>query len=109
MRLINAEALKKAFKEKCCGECVNCGLSCDLIDNAPTVEIFCHYQYDGEVKEPCVEAPCPNYERPRGEWLRTELNEVVCSRCGGVRRDTRTKHLNFCNRCGAQMSEEVQV
>lgn len=33
MRLIDADALKEAFKKKCC-----CEISLDLIDNAPTVK-----------------------------------------------------------------------
>ena len=62
------------------------------IDNAPTFELFCHYQYDGEVKEPCVEGPCP-HERPQGEWIpvserlpeekinpyTTDFDEVLCT------------------------------
>ena len=43
VRPIDANALKEAFKEECCGCCENCshcmtGLNCELIDNAPTVE-----------------------------------------------------------------------
>lgn len=35
-------------------------------DNAPTVEHICPYLSDGEVKQPCIQAPC---ERPKGEWI----------------------------------------
>ena len=44
--------------------------------------------------------------RPQGEWVKNEINEVVCSRCGETRRDTRTNHLNFCNHCGANMRKD---
>ena len=62
-RLIDADALK----EKICRSDVSTREKIsNIIDNAPTVELFCHYQYDGEVKEPCVEGPCP-HERPQGK------------------------------------------
>ena len=67
MRLIDADALKELpFHRLTHTDWGETCVSFEEIDNAPTVEIFCHYQYDGEVKEPCVEAPCPNCERPQG-------------------------------------------
>lgn len=48
----------------------------ELIDNAPTVELFCHYQYDGEVKEPCVESPCP-HERPQDKQRGTDVISYI--------------------------------
>ena len=38
----------------------------DIIDNAPTVELFCPYLSDEEIKQPCLEGPC---KRPQGEWI----------------------------------------
>ena len=40
----------------------------EAIDNAPTVELFCSYLSDGEVRQPCVEGPCED-ERPQDEWI----------------------------------------
>lgn len=46
----------------------------------------------------------PYDERPQGEW-KTNLTtgDIFCSCCKEVRRDTRIKHINFCNSCGADM------
>jgi len=69
--LISRSELKKAIEQ---GE----GFSWDslgkddlcvrkkYIDNAPTVELFCAYLSDGEVRQPCLEAPC-KHERPQEE------------------------------------------
>lgn len=43
-----------------------------ICDNAPTVELFCSYLSDGEVKQPCVEAPC-NHE--------TQKYDDLCETC----------------------------
>lgn len=43
------------------------------------------------------------YERPQGEWITDDNRNVVCSYCGGIRRDCRIDHIEFCNRCGAEM------
>ena len=43
-------------------------------------------------------------ERPHGEWIVDKrTRDVVCSKCGQSRRDTRTTHIFFCNHCGADM------
>ena len=98
MDLIDREALKKEFCKDIMG-----GLNWErIIDNAPTVEIFCHYQYDGEVKEPCVEAPCLNCERPHGKWLTETIDGFVrCSECKWVD----ILNYKFCPNCGADMRE----
>ena len=70
VRLIDANALIKEFERLGYTYRVT-----SIIDNSPTVELFCHYQYDGEVKEPCVESPC-SHERPKGDlWhpIKTRL------------------------------------
>ena len=93
IRLIDANALKEAFRENCAEECAICSYAyttidgdnlCQLIDNASTVELFCHYQYDGEVKEPCVEAPCPNCERPQDKKRGTDVISYIDGLIDGV-------------------------
>ena len=78
MRLIDADALKEAFKKKCC-----CEISLDLIDNAPTVE------------------------RPHGKWLPNYISQFTnpgrsCSLCN----KTVEFSENFCPNCGADMRGE---
>ena len=46
------------------------------IDNAPTVELFCSYLSDGEVRQPCVEAPC-KHERPTGECSNCDYRKFI--------------------------------
>ena len=108
--LISREALKESFRNNCIHNCYYCNLSkwdnkgaccnCGLIDNAPTVELFCSYLSDGEVRQPCVEAPC-EHERPQGKWLIEGGNTLhyVCSECGCAG-DVWDK---FCKHCGAKM------
>ena len=106
MRLIDADALKGVVFSKSDNpedKWDTMGVL-NLINNAPTVEIFCHYQYDGEVKEPCVEAPCPNYKRPTGEWIcpNCELydndNPDYCQYAGGF--------TMGCNKCHYFVNKE---
>ena len=42
-------------------------------------------------------------ERPQGEWIEDDNHNIFCPFCGGIRRDCRIDHINFCNRCGADM------
>lgn len=77
-RLIDAEDIAFAIEEnsiKMNGKQV-IEVSCAkaLIDFAPTVELFCSYLSDGEVRQPCVESPC-NHERPQGKRAGTPLEE----------------------------------
>lgn len=79
-----------------------------FINNAPTVELFCAYLSDGEVRQPCVEAPC-KHERPQGEWIENSLTiekTLNCSICGAKPRQSVYGyyfHDNFCPECGADM------
>lgn len=41
----------------------------------------------------------------QGMWL-PAYGDLYCSQCREVLRDYRTKHLNFCNCCGAAMKRE---
>lgn len=68
-----------------------------LIDNAPTIEFDIERAYkDIRLLEKCN-------ERPKGEWITNEQHNTVCSICGGIRRDNRFDHIDFCNKCGADM------
>lgn len=105
--LISREALKKAFKNK--GEGVfKLSRVNDIIDNAPTVELFCSYLSDGEVRQPCVESPC-KHERPQGEWVvvgRAAYGyvDIECPCCKYLREDIQADSKpNFCESCGADM------
>jgi len=36
-------------------------------------------------------------------WTKDAVGSIVCSKCGGIRKDNRIGHINFCNCCGAKM------
>ena len=86
----------------------------DCIDNAPKVELFCSYLSDGEVKQPCVEAPC-KHEQPNGHWIENDYQPYdydtvfKCSICGKeiyVPDHIASKvfeHDKYCFNCGAKM------
>lgn len=94
----------------------------NIIDNAPTVEpqkvLVANVTFDQDKLEQIVrdrviepikngELVLQTDERPHGKWVvDMHTREVVCSNCGQSRRDTRTKHVFFCNHCGADMREE---
>lgn len=87
MRLIDADALKKAFKKSPFVNEVHLYYARQLISLAPTVE-----------------------ERPHGEWVQDGTNErgetyYHCSKCGAVDKMDGTQWLNFCWNCGADMKE----
>jgi hypothetical protein len=108
MRRIDADELIKAIEQ---GE----GFSWDshdkddlcvrkkYIDNAPTVELFCSYLSDGEVRQPCLESPC-KHERPHGKWVYKNDNFLIptgyweCSVCGIGKQLVES---NFCPYCGS--------
>lgn len=121
MRLIDADALKKALKSNCdlCHDkntnwCENC---CphndfeDLIDNAPTVEP--EKAKEGEL----VKAYTKGYdagveiartERPQGEWVIDDWSKIIeCNKCRGQAPIDITSgeqyRSNFCPICGADM------
>lgn len=84
------------------------------IDNAPTVELFCSYLSDGEVRQPCVEGPCEQ-ERQQGEWMYNDYGNGCgnwhCSKCDHIPYYA-TKYmrfLNFCPNCGADMRGVTNV
>ena len=112
--LISRSELKSVLENECfwcanrdepcdkpCWHCIN-----EKIDNAPTVELFCAYLSDGEVRQPCVEAPC-KHERPQGEWIDT-ASGYKCSVCGEENDYAYDEYKHkftdyFCPNCGAKM------
>ena len=128
MRLIDADALKEDFKarlekaknwkenalnnsddELVIRATATIDFICEVImtiNNSPTVELFCSYLSDGEVRQPCVEAPCKR-ERMQGEWIKWNFKtfgamgdwEYKCSNCEKVYGG----EYNFCPNCGARM------
>ena len=89
MKLIDGDKLLKTFKEECIGNCADCkhqcfgggSTYCELIVISPTVE-----------------------ERIQGNWkMNMTTGDIFCPFCKEVRRDTRIRHVNFCNCCGAKM------
>lgn len=81
----------------------------NAINNAPTVELFCSYLSDGEVKQPCVEAPC-NHERPQGEWMKLSNMSKrsyrrVCSQCHNISYFCGDGNYPNCPYCLADMRE----
>ena len=96
--LISRSALKKALDELFKSGGYDSGLVMNIIDNAPTVELFCSYLSDGEVRQPC------------GEWIGIEEyddypNKKVCecSECGKMISISHNDFPNFCENCGADM------
>ena len=109
MRLIDADALKKELDEQMNFE-ENCRDSVfDIIDNAPTVDLW---EMRQEATENALKKAEVLYERPQGEWITVhfEANElnapeksmfdfVKCPFCETIHQG---RH-NFCSRCGADM------
>lgn len=49
----------------------------------------------------------PAQPEPRtAYWTKDAVGSIVCSKCGGIRKDNRIGHTNFCNCCGAKMKGE---
>jgi hypothetical protein len=108
MRIIDADALKEAFKieELYWGKRI-----IDLIDNAPTVEIT---DYDTGYQDGLEDGL--NDIRPQGEWDYEKVAFYgVCSNCGVAVTSNKAEmflyeemrefphNINFCPNCGADM------
>lgn len=51
----------------------------------------------------------PMQPKPRtAHWTKDIVGSVVCSNCGGIRKDDRISHMNFCNCCGADMRDREE-
>ena len=113
MRLIDADYLLKIFDEKCKHHCDDCGyfnndFYCELINNAPTVEVTKPQSYvmgfcDG-LKAQTYEKP-PMFERPQGYWNYIQAGMAVCPFCGA---SPHKQYKNFCPNCGADMRGSVR-
>ena len=38
-----------------------------------------------------------------GHWIENNFGHILCSECGGMRKDNRIHHIAYCNKCGAKM------
>ena len=97
-RLIDADALKEAFKEAYAGitySLIECN---DLIDNAPTVLVN---DSQGLVNDLVK-------ERPTGEWIMNKTSargrNYTCTHCNMVSRNK----FAYCPKCGAKMKKEAE-
>ena len=105
MRPIDADALTAKINERLYDERnpfpAEITEALDMIENAPTIEFDIERAYKNiRLLEKCN-------ERPKGEWITNEQHNTVCSICGGIRRDNRFDHIDFCNKCGADMRGDV--
>ena len=41
-------------------------------------------------------------------WKKDAFGTVICSKCGGIRRDNRVGHTQWCNSCGCFMRGEQE-
>lgn len=75
------------------------------IQNAPTVELDGYVLYGTGLELVSTDWLDEQLgkDRRRGEWTEDVYHNIVCPFCGGIRRDCRIDHINFCNRCGADM------
>lgn len=76
----------------------------DCIDNAPTLEFYCPYLSDEEIKQPCLQGPC---ERRKGEWKYTHdtFSKRICNKCNYSQVIVDGMSDNFCPNCGASMQK----
>ena len=120
MRLIDADALKKALKSGCdwchdantnwCEHCCKINDFEDLIDDAPTVDLKDIYQeghYDGQLEG---YTRAINEERPQGEWIRTGSlgngnAHYECSNCHYGDEHAESQDVPYCWHCGASMKK----
>lgn len=127
MRTIDADVVKELFNTKCARECDKCNYYenckgnqyCGLIDQAPTYDerIQKVIVVPPEIIDPVAKAIVDTIYKLdwdtiikmyrggacKGEWITNEQHNTVCSICGGIRRDNRFDHIDFCNKCGADM------
>lgn len=110
MRLIDADALVKAFNEaqvEFDEYYKGLGRAKVITDNAPTIEPRIEYGTDGQPYRlfmsggqvvPDMLQGWRYEERPHGEWV-IEHDWVHCSSCG----HEQNYPSNFCSKCGAEM------
>lgn len=118
MRLIDADALKKAFEETVCIEPMPYAFVKQIIDNAPTVEpepYFEKAEKDKRIYERGFEDG--QNARPQGEWIYHKsdgyfLPYMECSNCKvqdlleNLTKKEYREVNHFCFNCGADMRPE---
>ena len=101
MRLIDADALKKAFKveELYWGKRI-----INEIDNNPTVE-FTEEQAIDKLHETgwLIRHDKEMTERPQGEWITHQTGYLIWEECNQCHAQVGTVGMNFCPNCGADM------
>ncbi len=50
--------------------------------------------------------PSEEPEPSTAYWKKDVFGTVICSKCGGIRRDNRVDHIQWCNSCGCYMRGE---
>ena len=112
--LISREALKKQLKAKIdldqddeFTRGYNIGISAcvELIDNAPSVEVYTCTDLINENKKGFNTAR-RLYERPQGEWNYIQAGMCVCPFCGAT---PHKEYKNFCAKCGADMRPQTHI
>ncbi len=100
---VDKELYKSVKNETYCGS-----LYRELRNGTVITDNICPVLSDDEVKQPCLQSPCPN-ARPKGEWIyKYSLGDskyFVCSKCNRSIEieDLQTlKDYPFCH-CGAKM------
>lgn len=119
MRLIDADALKKALKSNCkpelchdyntawCESCCQTNDFEDLIDNAPTVEYTFEEAFQKTVCDNKLYCPA----RPKGAWVK-EYKDIKCSNCGKIAYSWNCggtyvqMKSEYCPHCGTKMIQE---
>jgi hypothetical protein len=112
MRLIDADALKEALSKRLwfvsSPECDAQEIK-DIIDNAPTVDLW---EMRQEATENALKKAEVLYARPQGKWIEAEkqyrtgdgristYTVIVCSECG---EQYDLEGEKFCPHCGADM------
>ena len=115
VRLIDANALKKAFNKWWGCDDIPATVVEDLIDNAPTVEAVSveHHNRIKDILQNEVDSLVEIYdsERPQGKWENICTLPVIrkCSLCGVEQCGEQTIYDNFCPNCGADMRKKLQT
>ena len=71
---------------------------------------FSGYKPNEEMFDMAIEAlsaePSAEPETITAYWKKDAFGAVFCSKCGGIRRDNRVGHVQWCNSCGCFMRGE---
>lgn len=110
MRLIDADALKKALEVTQYNDIDDLTRTERLIDNAPTVDTYTEDDVENAIKgyEVGYEMAKAKFKRPTGEWINQSQGAKYpceCSECHTEPfcNDDGYVLSNFCPNCGAEM------